>query len=169
MKLKKKVKLALVKKPVLHLVPKAVDIPDVIYGLLQRYERCELEIARIKNDNEALFNELEALEAEEEEVKGSIRRLAYSKEGPPPGAIGKFFAPAQTQMFRCEITYPRQAPYYDPAKLPKELLVMDGIVTSVDKDAIISFMEENPKYIPIIGPAIVEGNWATPRVSIKRL
>jgi hypothetical protein len=169
MKLKKKVKLALVKKPVLHLVPKAVDIPDVIYGLLQRYERCELEIARIKNDNVALFDELEALEAEEEEVKGSIRRLAYSKEGPPPGAKGKLFTPAQTQMFRCEVMYPKQAAYYDPERLPKEVLMAEGVVTSVDKEAIISFIVSNPEYTDCISSALVEGGWATPRVTLKRL
>jgi hypothetical protein len=154
-----------------------VDRDKAMKGFLSRYERAELALAQIRQENEDLFNKIEFHEAEKAECLASIRRLAFTKEGPPPGVKlqGKTAYPAKTQHFGVKVVYKKHSDYYDPELLPELVLRTPGVVKEVDSAAIDALLTASKGTIQgslltrAVAAAKKEGEWMTPSVSIERL
>lgn len=133
-------------------------------GLLERYEKAEVEKARLINANAALFDTLAKLDDEQMEVKEAAKRLIFSRSGPPndEDVQGKMWVPATGALFRMKIIFAKAASHYDPAKLPKDILTKPGVVTEVDTAAVTALKDTR------VVTAFVDGAWKTPSLTIER-
>jgi hypothetical protein len=174
-----KIKIAGVSVPILpRAKPKASpqeEASAAMKGFLSRYERAELALAQIRQENESLFNKIEFHEAEKSECLASIRRLAYTKDGPPAGVElrGKTAYPAKAQHFTVKVVYKKHSDYYDPELLPELVLRTPGVVKEVDSAAIDALLSTSKITKGSVARAVAdakrEGEWMTPSVSIERL
>lgn len=132
---------------------------------LKRFEEADRKIREIKEKHDVLFAEIESLEAAKEEARESLKRLFFTKEGPPEGKA-KTTTYAKGEYFEVEVQYKKRADYYDPKKLPLHFYNLLGpgneYVTEVDTEKVKALgWKENEA-------ALVTGAWMVPAVSVKR-
>jgi hypothetical protein len=139
---------------------------EIASNHLSVYEQAEMEINRLKEDNSILFARLEELETVKKESTEALRRLFYTKDGPPGGIDKKSIIWATGDVFSVEVQYKRRADYYDPKLLPSWVLKSPGVVSDVDKDAVTKLVAID--HGQEIGAAFKRGDWMTPTISIKR-
>ncbi len=141
-------------------------VRNPIQEKLIEYERLTLEISRLRDKHSAIFEALDQMEQERAKCVEDSKRLIHSNKQPPPGT--KFYhqstaRPASGQFFCVQVTYRRNHAFYDPAKLPKDVLTKPGVIASVNTEAIAALEDER------CASALQEGDWITPSVTIKRL
>jgi hypothetical protein len=134
-----------------------------IQEALDRYEFAELELARIQQENSDLFDRVDTLKAIQTECLATAKRLVYSDSGPPAGVSGRVHRPAAGKVVGMKVTYKKHADYYDPSRLPKDILAREGIVKEVDREAVAGLKD------PRCEAALVTGKWMTPSLEIERL
>lgn len=156
-----------------------IDFPFAdVQGQLDRYEAIEKREQEIEQENEEIFTELSELAEEKEGLRQTMRRLAYSKVGPPSGVKGRMFYPVAGARLEVSVTYKKRSDFYDPTELPSSALTSVGVVRDVDTvavDAVLERLEatdglskKQQRHIAEIKAAKRTGDWMTPALSIKR-
>jgi hypothetical protein len=137
---------------------------SLIEAHLHHYEEAEDQLVQLKQVHQEVFRELEELEAVKEEAKESLKRLLYTKGGPPPEAGGKTTHTwAEGEIFCVRVQYKRKADHYDPEAVPEQYLLIPGVVTEVSKEALEELLTEEEKK-----HALVKGEFITPALTITR-
>lgn len=129
--------------------------------LFKRFERLELRKLEIIANNPEIFDEIQSMDNEMDELREQMKKLMYTTKGPPAG-WGKFNTICVGELLKAEITYKRKSDFYDPAKLPWDVLKKPGIIVEVDTLAVKELGDDRCE------KAVVTGNWMTPSLSIKR-
>ncbi len=138
--------------------------------LLAQVETIRRRKAAIVDKHEAVFKQLEALETDERAAVETLKRLYYSKSGPPAGtqmASKSAARPAKGDFLFVEVMYKRHRDYYEPALLPPGVLTRPGVVTAVDTNRLDELAATGDW--PEVKRAKKEGAWMTPSLSIKRI
>lgn len=149
--------MALVKKAPKNLTP--------VEQALARYDEKASEIAALEEEHADVFEEYAKLQQELTDAEAELKRqVTAAAPAKPPIAGQKTYTQAEVGGFRVELTYSQGKPYFDPAKLPKDVLLKKGVIKAVDADIIRKLP---PSMLEKCTPALVEGAWGTPRVSIK--
>ncbi len=147
------------------ITPLPAPTGDTPESLLARIEAARIGKATLVEVYRDIFDKLEGFETEEQECLTTLKRLLYTTEGPPPGAnmISRAKArPAKGKFCNVEVTYKREADYYDPAALPPDVLAAPGVVAKVDAKRIEALQDPRCEH------ARRKGEWMTPTVSITR-
>jgi hypothetical protein len=142
---------------------KLSPLEEEIKAKLSQLEDIRLQRERLFSENSEIFSVLSSIESEEEQLLSDIKRLAFSKDGPPPGLSMTSSRRAQItgKSHFVEVTYSRKADYYDAKKLPPDVLASPGVVVKVDSAAVKELDDER------CNKALKRGEWQTPSVSIR--
>lgn len=147
--------------------PEELSLERQVADLLFRFELAEETKTRIREKNVEVFEQLANLDAEQTEVRDSLKRLLHTKDGPPdqvrPGSASHVWA--KGGYYFVEVTYKKHGNYYDPKLLPLATFMIPGIVTEVDKGVLDGLAKKDGR----IARALVQGAYMTPAVSIKRI
>lgn len=149
------------------------DMQSKIKPFLDRFEKANRDISELRQKHERVFEELDALEEEKKEALESIKKIVHGNKQPPPGLPGKTLKlPGST--FNVEVLYKQAKGYYDPAKLPKSILQLPGVVVEVDSDLVRRHRDSMEALQQVDGAkacdaAWVDGDWQTPSVSIPKI
>lgn len=135
---------------------------EQVAGLLGRFEAAEQAVAALRAKHGTVFAKLEELEEEKKNCLETVKRIMYTRTGPPDGSK-KTTRPATGQLFYCEVVYKKQGDYYDPDLLPRDVLAKPGVVAEVNRGA-IEHLDD-----PRCRKALKPGSWMTPCVSFKRV
>jgi len=159
------------KKPVATTSISVLGVKATLREMLERIEKAEAEKAAVRGLHSELFKHLDSLDSVIEETKESMKRLIFTKGGPPDDddVTGRMWVPAEGTIFDVRIVYAKEKDSYDPAKLPKAVLSAPGVVTEVDTDvvnALLAGMTPAKRYR--VRKALQEGKWKTPALEIRR-
>lgn len=143
------------------------DLRGQAKDLLFKYELAERLRQSLMAQHKALFERLDEIDTQQEELKAEIKRVFYTDSGPPPEVqIGSAQVNWATgDSFHLQVTYKRKGACYDPAQLPVEVFATPKIVTGVDKAICDALATKDGR----VRGALVQGEWMTPSVSLPRV
>ena len=148
---------------------KVHTLESILEYHLGMYEKLELRVTGLRSANATVFEEINRLEELKTETKETLKRLLYTKNGPPPETNGKMTHTwARGELFQVSVQYKKKHDYYDPNLVPRELLVVPGVIVEVDKDKLDALAEGIPFRRAQLDKALVTGEWMTPALSISR-
>jgi hypothetical protein len=140
---------------------------------LAEYEALETERRSYIRRHEPVFSRLEQIEAGMAKVKDELSRLFYTKSGPPKEVPEgkKSFVWAKGAEHMLQVQYKKKADFYDPTKLPNDILTIPGVVMAVSTEMLDLLVAA--KSSGVIGEKIAaarsKGAWMKPVVVLPRL